>query len=61
IASVTRAEAPEAVTRKRQPSLALDISPLAGKLKTRPQSLAQQLDELKVPGPVRAWYCALGE
>lgn len=61
IASVTRAEAPEAVTRKRQPSLALDISPLAGKLKTRPQSLAQQLDELKVPGPVRAWYCALGD
>lgn len=59
IASVTRAEVPEAA-RKRQPSLALDISALAGKLKTRPQSLAEQLAELKVPAPVRTWYLGLG-
>lgn len=60
IASVARADVPEAA-KKRQPSLALDIAPLVGKLKTRPQSLAEQLAELKVPEPVRAWYCALGE
>lgn len=55
IASVTRADVPEAA-KKRQPALALEIAPLAGKLKTRPQTLAEQLEELKVPAPVRAWY-----
>lgn len=55
IASVTRADVPEAV-QKRQACLALDLSPLAGKLKTRPQTIAQQLEELHVPPPVRAWY-----
>lgn len=60
IARVSRADVPE-VAKKRQPVLALDISPLAGKLKTRPQTLAEQLAELKVPAGVRAWYCALGE
>ncbi|MES2694306.1 MAG: sugar nucleotide-binding protein [Verrucomicrobiota bacterium] len=60
IVSVKRTDVPEAA-KKRQPSLALNIAPLTAKLKTRPQSLAEQLDELKVPAPVRAWYCALGE
>lgn len=55
IAALTRAETPEAA-RKRQASLALDIAPLAGKLKTRPQTIAEQLAELKVPLPCRAWY-----
>jgi dTDP-4-dehydrorhamnose reductase len=59
ITSVTRAELPE-VARKRQASLALDIAPLAGKLKTQPQTIARQLEELNVPLPVRSWYFAQG-
>ncbi len=59
IVRVARADNPE-VARKRQPCLALDIAPLAGKLKTRPQSIAEQLDELKVPAAVRAWYFKQG-
>jgi dTDP-4-dehydrorhamnose reductase len=55
VVGVARAENPDAM-RKRQACLALDISPLAGKLKTRPQSIAEQLEELNVPAPVRAWY-----
>jgi dTDP-4-dehydrorhamnose reductase len=54
-AAVTRAETPEAA-RRRQACLALDIAPLAGKLKTRPQGIAEQLVELKVPPPCREWY-----
>jgi dTDP-4-dehydrorhamnose reductase len=59
IAKTTRAAQPEAA-RKRQACLALDLSPLAGKLKTRPQSIAEQLEELNVPPPGRAWYHGLG-
>jgi len=55
ITAVTRAETPEAA-KKRQPCLALDISPLVGKLKTKPQGVAEQVEGLKVPPPVRAWY-----
>lgn len=55
IIAVPRADNPEAA-RKRQPCLALDVAPLAGRLKTQPQSIAQQLDELIVPPPVREWY-----
>lgn len=58
IAPVKREDVP-AAAKKRQPSLALEIAPLAGKLKTRPQSLAEQLAELKVPPPVRGWYFSL--
>jgi dTDP-4-dehydrorhamnose reductase len=58
ITAVTRAETPEAA-KKRQACLALDISPLAGRLKTRPQTIAQQLEGLKVPVPVREWYLGL--
>jgi len=59
ITSVTRADVPE-VARKRQASLALDIAPLAGKLKTQPQTIARQLEELNVPPPVRSWYFGQG-
>ena len=59
IIRVARADNPD-VARKRQPCLALDIAPLAGKLKTRPQSIAEQLDELKVPPSVRTWYFKQG-
>lgn len=55
----SRADTPE-VARKRQPCLALDSRPLAAKLKTRPQSMAEQLAELHVPPPSRAWYLGLG-
>jgi len=55
IAAVARADHPEAM-RKRQACLALALAPLAGQLKTAPQTIAQQLDELQVPAPVRAWY-----
>jgi dTDP-4-dehydrorhamnose reductase len=58
IAAVTRADTP-AVARKRQPCLAIDFSALGGKLKTRPQTIAEQLDELKVPPGAREWYLRL--
>lgn len=57
LAPVARAEVPE-LARRRQACLKLAMAPLAGKLKTRPQSVSEQLVELKVPGPVRAWYFA---
>ncbi len=57
ILPLTRAETP-AVAKQRQPCLALDLAPLAGKLKTRPQTIAEQLDDLKVPPPCRSWYFA---
>ncbi|MCX6954632.1 MAG: SDR family oxidoreductase [Verrucomicrobia bacterium] len=60
ITAVTRAETPDAA-RKRQACLALDISPLAGKLKTRPQNVAEQVEGLKVPPPVRDWYLGLAK
>ena len=56
---VRRADNPDAL-RSRQACLALDCSPLTGRLKTRPQSFAAQLEELHVPAPVRAWYHGLG-
>ena len=59
IASVARADVPD-VARKRQACLALDIAPLAGKLKTRAQTIAEQLEELNVPAPVRPWYFEQG-
>ena len=58
ITTVTRAETPDAA-QQRQACLALDISPLAGKLKTRPQALAEHVEGLKVPVPVRAWFLNL--
>ena len=59
LVAITRADTPDAA-KKRQPCLALDLAPLAAKLKTKPQSLADQLEELKVPVPCRAWYLGLG-
>lgn len=40
----------------RQEDLSLDLQPLVGRLKTRPQSFSDQLDELVVPVPYRPWY-----
>ena len=58
ITAVARADHPD-VSRKRQACLALDLAPLAGLLKTRPQTFAEQLAEMKVPEPVRSWYAGL--
>lgn len=55
IIATTRADVP-AVARRRPESLALDLAPLAGRLKTRPESLAEQLAALTVPPACRAWY-----
>lgn len=58
LAAVTRAETPEAA-RKRQACLGLELAPLVGKLKTRPQTIAEQLAELNVPPLARAWFQSL--
>jgi dTDP-4-dehydrorhamnose reductase len=55
--ATSRRDNPEAL-RKRQACLALDISALAGKLKTKPQTIAEQLAELNIPPSVREWYLA---
>ncbi len=55
LAAVTHADVPGAA-EKRQPRLALDVSVLAAKLKTRPATIAEQLAELHVPVPCREWY-----
>jgi len=55
IVAVPRADVP-AVAAKRPACLALAIGPLAGKLKTRPQPVEDQLAELIVPPPCRGWY-----
>lgn len=55
IEAVTRADDPRAAS-KRQASLALDLKPLAGKVKTPIETFAAQLDQLVIPVPFRAWY-----
>jgi dTDP-4-dehydrorhamnose reductase len=44
---------------ERQAWLALDCSPLAGLLKTRPESLEAMMEKLVVPPSCRAWYAGL--
>lgn len=58
IRAIVRADTPE-VSKERPADLRLDLAPLAGKLKTKPQALAEQLEELVVPTSVQAWYAAL--
>ncbi|MBT3482558.1 MAG: SDR family oxidoreductase [Opitutales bacterium] len=43
----------------RQADLSLELQPLAGLLKTRPQAFADQLDALVVPKPYRNWFNAI--
>lgn len=52
---MTRADCPE-ISARRPANLALDLTPLVGKLKTRPSSFAAGLEELIVPPPFRHWY-----
>lgn len=55
IAEATRADDPAAAAR-RPAHLALDLKPLAGKLKTPIETFDAQLDQLVLPVPVREWY-----
>ena len=54
IASARRGDNP--AFAHRQADLSLDLQPLAGALKTRPQSFSEQLETLIVPPPYRDWY-----
>jgi len=55
IVSIKRSDTPS-VSWQRQACLALDLSPLTERLKTRPQSLAEQLATLGVPSLHQTWY-----
>ncbi|HTJ79815.1 MAG TPA: SDR family oxidoreductase [Rariglobus sp.] len=55
ITSVTRAEDPRGAS-KRQATLALELKPLAGKVKTPIETFEAQLDQLIIPAPFQAWY-----
>jgi len=57
VVPMNRADTPEAAA-KRPPNLAMDLAPLAGRLKTRPQRFDDALEELIVPPPFRTWYRA---
>lgn len=58
ITAISRADTPE-TARRRPACLALDLQPLAGRLKTQPQSIADQLAELIIPRAAQAWYRGL--
>ncbi|MFZ9747428.1 MAG: SDR family oxidoreductase [Opitutaceae bacterium] len=55
LAATTRADQAEAA-RRRPARLALDLRPLAGRLRTQPEPLAAALESLHVPPAARAWY-----
>lgn len=48
-------EAAEGSDPTRAPDLALELAPLVGKVKSRPESFEQQLDYLYLPEPLRRW------
>ena len=41
---------------RRPAKLTFELSPLAGKIKTKPESVAEQLEGLKVPNNLFKWY-----
>jgi hypothetical protein len=41
---------------KRPANLTLELSPLVGKIKTKPASISQQLEGLMVPNDLFQWY-----
>jgi dTDP-4-dehydrorhamnose reductase len=59
LVAVSRADTP-GVAAHRPACLALDVTPLGGRLRTQPQPIAEQLPRLRIPGPYRTWYLALG-
>ena len=52
----TRRDEQTEAARRRPARLELDLRPLAGKLRTRPEALAAALEELRVPVAARTWY-----
>jgi len=54
VRAISRAEVPSAATRPRD--LSLRLHPLAGKLRTAPQSFEEQLAPLRVPRGCENWY-----
>jgi dTDP-4-dehydrorhamnose reductase len=58
LAAVARAEVPD-LARRRQACLALDLTPLEGRLRTRPEDTTTQLAGMNVPPPCRDWYLGL--
>jgi dTDP-4-dehydrorhamnose reductase len=58
LAAVARAEVSGAA-QKRQACLALDLTPLVGVLKIRPQTIAEQLAGLRVPQILGEWYSSV--
>lgn len=56
LAAVRLGGTPAAATRPLD--LTLDLAPLAGALRTRPESLAEQLPRLAVPAHAQAWLAA---
>ena len=40
----------------RPTKLTFELSPLVGKIKTKPENITEQLEGLKVPDKLYAWY-----
>ena len=57
ISVIARADTP-AESALRPANLTLDLQPLAGLLKTQPESFEAQLDQFVIPPPCREWYHA---
>ena len=55
LATASRSDVPE-IARGRQPCLAINLSRLAARLKTRAQTMAEQLSGLKIPPACREWF-----
>jgi dTDP-4-dehydrorhamnose reductase len=51
---IARADVPSAAARPRD--LSLRLHPLAGKLRTAPQSFEEQLAQLRIPRGSENWY-----
>jgi dTDP-4-dehydrorhamnose reductase len=57
LAAITRADTP-AVSPTRPADLTLDLQPLAGIIRSQPESFEAQLDQFVVPVPFREWFHA---
>lgn len=57
LVAVSRADDPREAARRPE-NLALELKPLAGRLKTKVETYDEQLEQLVVPPPFRDWYLA---
>lgn len=57
LVAVRRADDPKAAAI-RQADLTLDLEPLRSRLKTRPETFAEQLPQMALPSSLAAWYGA---